>query len=192
MIHPFVSASWFIYEYIICSVLLYDDITRFISLQFDYGILKIHLVFMFDSDDISLDGLEQELEECKNDDVRSFPLKIHSFRYIFFINAPLSCNSLFILFLLLFLVHFYCVLLCKLFFIAYKKKMLSCLFLEVYILMTPPRLFNNVGSCKHTIWRYKIKGVYKGGWEQFTESWIGLDSGLCLVNEILFCQSIVL
>ena len=84
MIHPFVSASWFIYEYIICSVLLYDDITRFISLQFDYGILKIHLVFMLDSDDISLDGLEQELEECKNDDVWSFPLKIHSFRYIFF------------------------------------------------------------------------------------------------------------
>ena len=104
-IHPYVSASWFIYKYIIFSFLLYDDITRFISLQFEYGILKIHLVFMFDSDDISLDGLEQELEECKNDDVSnsiSFPLKILSFRYIFFINGPLSCNSLFILFLLLF------------------------------------------------------------------------------------------
>jgi hypothetical protein len=31
--------------------------------------MKIHLVAMLYSDDISLEGLQQELEECKNDDV---------------------------------------------------------------------------------------------------------------------------
>ena len=43
--------------------------------------MKRHLVAMLYSDDISLEGLQQELEECKNDDVSTL-----------FINAS-ECNN---------------------------------------------------------------------------------------------------
>ncbi|OMO51839.1 Vacuolar protein sorting-associated protein-like protein [Corchorus olitorius] len=42
---------------------------------FDFGAFVGDLIVEDDasSDDISLEGLQQELEECKNDDVSSFP-----------------------------------------------------------------------------------------------------------------------
>lgn len=49
-------------------------VVSFMSLPYKYGILKRYLVDMLYSDDISLEGLQQELEECKNDDVCNFTI----------------------------------------------------------------------------------------------------------------------
>jgi len=83
--------------------------------------------------------------------------------------------------------------LCKFILVAFWTNcfLCSCLrFTYSWFPSHPSGLFYDVRTyvvaCKHTVERYEIKGVCEGGWEQFTASWFGLDSGLCLLSRFLF------
>ncbi len=140
LIIHYMSACSFIYKYIMFIPFYMMILLGFITLCSEYGVLKRHLVFIFYSDDISLDGLEQELEECKNDDV-SYSI-INSFGYML-INDSLSCNPFFIVFLYAFSLYFIIMFYYVNWFLLFTRKMGSYVFFRGLCINDPsPPVFS--------------------------------------------------